>query len=67
LHDKIALQYFNAFYKYGLFVGQMRTRLGIAGYERSGPAEAANALLALIRGSSVFVSRKSNKKSSKKA
>ncbi|MBF0484154.1 MAG: phosphoenolpyruvate carboxykinase [Candidatus Omnitrophica bacterium] len=48
LHDQLAQKYFNAFFKKKLFVGQFRTRLGINGYERKGPEEAAKALLELI-------------------
>jgi energy-coupling factor transporter ATP-binding protein EcfA2 len=48
IHEKIAKSHFAAFFKTGVFVGQMRTRLGIQGYEASGPAEAANELLKII-------------------
>lgn len=48
IHDKIAKSHFAAFFKTGVFVGQMRTRLGILGYETSGPAEAAKELLKII-------------------
>ncbi len=48
-HDQIAQKYFEAFYKCGLFVGQMRTRLGISGYERRGPEEAARELLQTLQ------------------
>jgi energy-coupling factor transporter ATP-binding protein EcfA2 len=48
IHDKIAKNHFAAFFKTGVFVGQMRTRLGIRGYESSGPAEAAKELLKII-------------------
>lgn len=48
-HDKIAREYFNAFFEKGIFVGQMRTRLGISGYEMKGPIEAAKRLLEIIR------------------
>ena len=44
-HDVIARRYFEEFYKQGIFVGQLRTRLGMPGWERSGPEEAARALL----------------------
>jgi energy-coupling factor transporter ATP-binding protein EcfA2 len=47
-HDKIAWNYFNAFFSKDVFVGQMRTRLGIHGYEASGPKEAAMELLKII-------------------
>jgi energy-coupling factor transporter ATP-binding protein EcfA2 len=48
LHDKIAARYFKSFFKNNVFVGQMRTRLGIPGYESSGPREAALELLRII-------------------
>lgn len=48
LHDKIAAKYFSSFFKNNVFVGQMRTRLGIPGYEASGPKEAAMELLRII-------------------
>jgi hypothetical protein len=47
-HDKIARKYFASFFKNNVFVGQMRTRLGIPGYESSGPREAATELLRII-------------------
>ncbi|MBN1561477.1 hypothetical protein JW998_14595 [candidate division KSB1 bacterium] len=40
---------FKAFYEAGLFVGQLRTRLGISGWEMNGPRAAAMALLDFIR------------------
>jgi hypothetical protein len=48
IHEKIAKSHFAAFFKTGVFVGQMRTRLGIPGYETSGPKEAATELLKII-------------------
>jgi len=48
LHDEIAAKYFASFFKHNIFVGQMRTRLGIPGYESSGPREAALELLKII-------------------
>jgi len=48
LHDEIAKKYFEAFFKKGIFVGQLRTRLGIKGYEISGPEAAARELLKII-------------------
>jgi len=47
-HEKIAAKYFGCFFKNNVFVGQMRTRLGIPGYESNGPQEAALALLKII-------------------
>jgi len=49
LHEQIAGKYFNAFFEDGLFVGQLRTMLGIHGQEQSGPEQAALELLELIR------------------
>lgn len=48
LHDSIAQKYFRIFFSKGVFVGQMRTRLGISGYETSGPKAAAAELLRVI-------------------
>ena len=44
-HDPLALKFFRAFFDSEIFVGQMRTRLGIPGYEMKGPEEAAVELL----------------------
>ncbi|MCX8042825.1 MAG: phosphoenolpyruvate carboxykinase, partial [Desulfobacterota bacterium] len=49
LHEKIARVFFNALFNKKIFVGQMRTRLGIAGYEISGPQEAAQKLIEYIK------------------
>jgi hypothetical protein len=48
VHDQIAAKYFASFFKNNVFVGQMRTRLGIPGHETSGPREAALELLKII-------------------
>ncbi|MGO9410076.1 MAG: phosphoenolpyruvate carboxykinase [Spirochaetia bacterium] len=48
LHEKLAVQFFSAFFATGIFVGQLRTRLGIPGKEAEGPKEAARHLLRLI-------------------
>jgi hypothetical protein len=48
VHEKIAARYFEAFFSNNIFVGQMRTRLGIHGFETSGPREAALELLRII-------------------
>ncbi|MBI5009338.1 MAG: phosphoenolpyruvate carboxykinase [Bacteroidia bacterium] len=48
LHEAIAKRYFETFFSKNVYVGQMRTRLGIPGYESSGPREAALALLKII-------------------
>lgn len=51
IHDEIARRYFNSFFNCGIFVGQMRTRLGIPGNETTGPRDAALELLRIINGS----------------
>ncbi len=48
LHEEIAGKFFAAFFNKNIFVGQMRTRLGIQGYESTGPKEAALELLRMI-------------------
>jgi len=49
LHEKIARRYFNAFFAKGIFVGEMRTQLGISGKEYTGPEESARALLNMLK------------------
>lgn len=49
LHEEIAERYFKAFFTNGLYIGQLRTMLGIPGQEQEGPKSAALALLDLIR------------------
>jgi len=48
VHEQISERYFRALFQRGAFVGQMRTRLGIAGWETKGPLEAARGLLQAI-------------------
>lgn len=48
LHEQLAEKYFAQFFKQNLFVGQIRTRLGICGFEQTGPLEAAKALFQII-------------------
>lgn len=48
LHDNLAHQYFEAAFAQQIFVGQIRTRLGIPGWESTGPQESAKALFSLI-------------------
>ncbi|HEX7432798.1 MAG TPA: hypothetical protein VF326_04025 [Anaerolineaceae bacterium] len=48
LHEGLAQSYFAKFFANHLFVGQLRTRLGIPGKERLGPEEAARELLCII-------------------
>ncbi|HDQ26770.1 MAG TPA: hypothetical protein ENN43_08520 [bacterium] len=45
IHDKLADEFFQAFFKKSIYVGQLRTRLGVEGYERKGPEQSARALL----------------------
>ena len=48
LHEGLAARVFNAAMDSGVYVGQIRTRLGIAGSETSGPQEAARALFEVM-------------------
>jgi energy-coupling factor transporter ATP-binding protein EcfA2 len=48
LHDALAEQYFDQLYKAQVYVGEIRTQLGIQGLEREGPIESAKALLKLL-------------------
>ena len=48
LHDRLARKYFNKLFAENMYVGQLRTRLGIEGYETKGPETAAKALLQVI-------------------
>lgn len=50
LHEALAARTFEAAVKAGVFLGQIRTRLGIPGYETKGPEEAAQAFFDLISG-----------------
>ncbi|MHA1672648.1 MAG: hypothetical protein ACTSYI_03390, partial [Promethearchaeota archaeon] len=45
LHDKIAQRFFEKMFEKEIFVGQIRTRLGIKGKETTGPLEAAKQLI----------------------
>lgn len=49
LHDEIAWKFFKAFYEKGIFVGEMRTQLGVSGREFSGPENSARALLEILK------------------
>jgi hypothetical protein len=44
LHEDLAKKVFHIAFDTGVYVGQLRTRLGIEGYENQGPLEAAKAL-----------------------
>ena len=48
LHEGLAENIFSAAFENDVWVGQMRTRLAIDGYESKGPQEAAKELLKLI-------------------
>ena len=47
LHEDLATRTFEAAIKAGVWIGQLRTRLGIAGYQTRGPEEAAKTLLSI--------------------
>jgi hypothetical protein len=49
LHESLAQQYFRKAFELGIPVGQIRTRLGIPGWEREGPRAAAEALFAHLQ------------------
>ncbi|MFP4201711.1 MAG: phosphoenolpyruvate carboxykinase [Candidatus Acetothermia bacterium] len=48
-HDELAKRFFDQFYENDVFVGQLRTRLGITGMETEGPQKAARELLELLQ------------------
>lgn len=48
LHDEIAKKFFQAFYDQNIFVGELRTQLGVSGKEFSGPEDSARALLEIL-------------------
>jgi energy-coupling factor transporter ATP-binding protein EcfA2 len=48
VHEELAGRFFATFFTQGIYVGQLRTRLGIVGKETQGPKEAALQLLKLI-------------------
>jgi hypothetical protein len=48
LHEGLALKYFKAVFNKNIYVGQLRTRLGISGWETRGPEMAAKELLSLL-------------------
>jgi hypothetical protein len=53
-HEQLAEKTFRAAFDAKIYLGQMRTRLGIKGYEIEGPREAAKALFSLISEKSVI-------------
>jgi hypothetical protein len=48
MHERIAERYFTHLFEKKVFVGQLRTRLGIPGFETKGPQDAAEALFKSI-------------------
>lgn len=50
LHEPLAKRIFETAFARGVFVGQLRTRLGVPGMEQEGPREAARALFDMISG-----------------
>jgi GTPase SAR1 family protein len=48
LHEEIAQKYFTHFFEKGIFVGEMRTQLGVSGKEYAGPEESARAMLDML-------------------
>lgn len=48
--DPILVEYFEKMFAQGIKVGQLRTRLGIKGYEHTGPKEAAEAIVRYLTG-----------------
>ncbi len=49
LHEPLAQQYFSALFAHDIYVGQMRTCLGLPGQEHTGPEAAARALLETLQ------------------
>ncbi|MDH5541347.1 MAG: phosphoenolpyruvate carboxykinase [Nitrospinota bacterium] len=49
-HEKIAETFFKAMFAKGVKVGQIRTRLGLDGYEQKGPEMASKDLFEVIKG-----------------
>ncbi len=48
-HEKVASRLFEAMYRQGVKVGQIRTRLGIEGFEQEGPKAASIELFKIVR------------------
>jgi hypothetical protein len=49
MHEKLAKKYFQEMFDEGIFVGQLRTQLGVHGQEQTGPQQSARALLDMIK------------------
>jgi hypothetical protein len=67
LHDKLAEKVFNAAFKTGIYVGQLRTRLGIPGMESEGPTQAARRLFEVIGQAGAAPSRSQKRKAAGKS
>ncbi|MBI3616809.1 MAG: phosphoenolpyruvate carboxykinase [Candidatus Omnitrophica bacterium] len=52
LHEGLARRFFQAFFRHNIPVGEIRTRLGLSGWERQGPLEASRELLKVIQNNS---------------
>ncbi len=48
LHEEIAQSLFEHLFDHDIFLGQIRTRLGLPGWEIKGPEAAAQAMIELI-------------------
>ncbi len=48
LHEKLAKEFFNKAFDAGVRIGQMRTRLGIPGFESAGPQEVAKTIFEVL-------------------
>jgi len=49
MHEDLAKKYFDAMFEKDVFVGQLRTQLGIVGMEMEGPQISARALIEMIK------------------
>ena len=49
MHDEIAERFFEQMFKTDIYVGEIRTRLGIKGMELKGPRAAAKEMLNMIQ------------------
>lgn len=49
IYEPLAKEFFDALFKQSRYVGQIRTQLGLAGEERTGPETAARALLETLK------------------
>lgn len=58
LHERLAQEVFKAATTSNIYLGQVRTRLGIQGWESEGPREAARALFTLMTADSLGATRR---------